>query len=462
MGMNVSESKSCPSFSLFSVFFAISILLHGITKYWFFDFSRPDFIALIAAAFALLFFPSSQRLLLVTCVIFLSYAWSTLPFGSNHTLMIAVTSIGIVSASAIALLKPPKDWFSLFAPYGRQLLLILYFFGVFHKLNSDWFNPTYSCASVLWLSFTFPLPDWLTHANWAHNIAIYGTLIIESLILLGLLKGGRFTMISVLCGMAFHGLIGLNTYRDYWAFSAITIALHSLYFPSETLSRWKQSFISRLLGIRTVKLTMVITTLTLFLVLLYQRFDGNDVAIYLVFTTLLAALALFLLYVAYPISGSHQARAIILSPSVMINLLAALFFLNCCLPYLGLKTQLTLSMFSNLRIEFGQSNHFTFSNPPYLFHALENPVIIHETSYPPLKKIMQQGLVFVERRFQAYATAQKSKMKGHSLDYSFKGKRHSIDSLTGNESFFKPLPVWEYKLLGSNLVFKEGPAACRD
>ena len=51
-------------------------------------------------------------------------------------------------------------------------------------------------------------------------------------------------------------------------------------------------------------------------------------------------------------------------------------FLSCLSPYIGLKTESSIAMFSNLHTEGGLTNHLLFDKPPYLFDYQKDVVEI--------------------------------------------------------------------------------------
>jgi len=52
------------------------------------------------------------------------------------------------------------------------------------------------------------------------------------------------------------------------------------------------------------------------------------------------------------------------------------FFINCSLPYLGLKSAQAINMYSNIRLENGVSNHLVFSSSTHYFNYLNDTVVI--------------------------------------------------------------------------------------
>jgi hypothetical protein len=65
---------------------------------------------------------------------------------------------------------------------------------------------------------------------------------------------------------------------------------------------------------------------------------------------------------------------------VALVVLPVIFVINGFAPYIGLKTEATISMFSNLHTEGGQTNHIFFDRPPYLFDYQSKIVRILDAS----------------------------------------------------------------------------------
>lgn len=150
---------------------------------------------------------------------------------SNHTILKNFVVLGFFVACTEGLVRH-WGWANIvrrFATYSAVALLGMYFFGIFHKINTDFLNPEVSCSVALLQMM--PLPEALV-ANWlVQQIGIYSTFIVEAIILLMLIFP-RFRMQGIIFGMAFHMLLALSAYEYYTTFSALTIALHTLFLPS--------------------------------------------------------------------------------------------------------------------------------------------------------------------------------------------------------------------------------------
>jgi hypothetical protein len=105
--------------------------------------------------------------------------------------------------------------------------------------------------------------------------------------------------------------------------------------------------------------------------------------------TLLANVALDHL----PWRGQHAPR-----PPLWIYIFPVTLFISCLSPYVGLKTESSIAMFSNLRTEGGDINHYLFDKPPYLFHYQDETVRILAASHHYLQPFVanQQGMVMFD------------------------------------------------------------------
>jgi hypothetical protein len=282
-----------------------------------------------------------------------------LPTQSNHLFMNLFLCLGFVAAYAARavqerrLLPSAGRLFEAFAPLGRWMLILMYFYGVFHKLNTAFLDPSVSCAVVLWKAYDFPfgLGAWPL----AQHAAIYGTLAIETTAMLCLL-GRRTRYAGIILGVAFHWFIGFNPYQDYIGFSLLSIFLHSTFLPAgvgERLGSHRQGQAIHEWLRPPLRRAIVVSA-----VFVLAALAGRTVA-WLAFGV--AVLGLLLVF-AREDSGAPD-RVGLMPRQPVIALLIVLFLLNGALPYLGVKTGQTLSMFSNLTTEDGRSNHLIVRHP---------------------------------------------------------------------------------------------------
>jgi hypothetical protein len=106
----------------------------------------------------------------------------------------------------------------------------MYFYGIFHKINTDFLDPRVSCAVALYdpLARGFGFDG---HPI-GHQIAIWSTFIIETITLIAL-YWKRYFAVGLICGLMFHFVIPISTYSWYMDFSSLVLALYALSIPRE-------------------------------------------------------------------------------------------------------------------------------------------------------------------------------------------------------------------------------------
>ena len=335
---------------------------------------EPHFLSWIMLILALcvINYPRSRNLLIALTSIQFIEMTVQLPFPSNHSIIQFCLGIAFIGAAAnlVTFKNNIKNWDRIFIQTGRYLLLLMYVFGIFHKINADFLNPSSSCAVTLWK--TYPFPDFIQNGLWAHYLAIYATFIIEGFVLISLLfKKTRYY--GVIAGVSFHIFLGFSSFAYYPAFSMLSIALHTLFLPINTFENFKASLLYK--HFSKAKLLWPYLSLTLVGLLLYFSTEHNHYGLMAIFSVLAIPLLLFIVAFTKKENKTVPTKR---PKSLFAMVLATLFFLNCIMPYMGLKTRQTLNMFSNLHLENGRSNHLILSNKPWPFEYLEGSVKIIE------------------------------------------------------------------------------------
>jgi hypothetical protein len=318
-----------------------------------------------------------------------------MPAQSNHSLMGMVLCAAIVLAAASQAVRrrglrlDGGELFRDVAPVGRWLLLGMYFYGVFHKINTDFLNPETSCAVVLWR--TLPLPAPLLSWPLGEAAAIHGTFAVETFAAICLLTR-RFRLPGLLAGVAFHWLIGFSRYEDYLAFSLLSILLHSLFLPAALLARLRASRLADAAAALTSNWRRVLVLLlALVLAAALLGREGSWLVAGLV------GLALLLLFARDDASpGPLWDLGQLRTPGVLPTAFVALFLANGMLPYLGLKTGQTISMFSNLTTEGGENNHLLMRHLPQPFGLQDRLARIEATEDPMYRWPPRERYRYVE------------------------------------------------------------------
>jgi hypothetical protein len=460
--------------TVFIWIFAVSSIWHyassstEISRYWLhYDALVTPLIFLsIVTAFIAAAFPTRTWALLTFSFGQLTAVGLRFPYVADHLVMELFLNLSIVAAfcylaiSNRTLRIGTAEIFELFSPVGRWLLMLMYFFGTFHKFNPGFMSLESSCAVPFVTGF--PLPDSLLAREWVQWAAIYGTLIIE-LAAMMLLMSARTKYVGMLLGMSFHFVIGISTYGTMAHFSAFAMALHTLFLPSTFGSRIAgESFIPGFL-----KNADSFKLLTISLIALQIAFGlhlGFTRQGYLV-NALYALFGLTLLYLVFRHGQmrSDDAPYRLRSRLLVLNIIPVWFFLHCMSPYIGLGTGGTTAMFSGLRTEGGISNHYIIRQPLRLFPYQDDVVYIDEAQNSSLVAAMKDGQGIVLFDFQRHFMKREQlilplRLRVNEVSYEL----NDLESFErfANERFTKQ--SWlEQKYMSFRLVDQPHPNRCR-
>lgn len=360
---------------IFATFFALFSVFHFFN--YAFEYQRfpPswDLVMVLGAAVLMFFRPSSARVLFALMLVSTISTIVQAPVHSNHTMVRSAALLGYWLSFFIAMAR--NDSVSLiferFAPAGCAALLVMYFFGIFHKINTDFLDPATSCAMALWQ--LMPRPFAMLEGPVIEHMAIYGTFIIEGAIVLALLIR-RFRHVGIAVGIAFHLLLSLSGYAMYISFTMLALALHTLFLNEKAARAIIGAQFVLLIRRKLAEPIYKLLALSFILWLAAFAFIGNYTFASLgAFPLILPFCWAVLRYGGAP--GAYIARWQTISVGMLVGVL---FFLNCSLPYAGLKTAQTVNMFANLRLEAGQSNHLIFSSDYRPFRYLDDVAVIEE------------------------------------------------------------------------------------
>lgn len=348
---------------------------------------------------------------------------------------------------------------------ARALLAVMYFYGIFHKINTDFLDPSVSCAVALYdpLARGFGLDG---HPI-GHQIAIWSTFIIEAITLTAL-YWKRFFAVGLILGLMFHFVIPISAYSWYMDFSSLVLALYMLSIPREVSTAFFERVAGTFRGMRarfgSVGLLLpfaaigAIAALIVGIIairaervgMLFQLYNSVWVLFWAVYggiaMVLLTAVALdYLPWRGH--SGARQPLWLYAFPLVL--------FISCLSPYFGLKTESSIAMFSNLHTEAGITNHLMFTEPPYLFDYQRDVAEIVATSSPLLQPVAakRDSMVWfsVQRFLQDNPT--------HWVSFQRDGVLH--ERVSAASIAHLPQPNWlERKFLIFKTVDFDRPKAC--
>jgi hypothetical protein len=354
-----------------------------------------------------------------------------------------------------------SDWLAAFAPALRAELCVLYLFGVLHKLNRDYFDPSFSCAVGTFKAVAPAWLDALADANDATRGALIGgSLVVESAIPF-LLCFGRTRRAGIALAAAFHGFLGLR----FYAFSTGLLALYALFVPAEAWERAAERIARRRASSRlaAVLLSPLAASAVAGALLFGFAFSGAIVREGAELGPLpkggLPLLgAAWIAFVLAPLGWLLGSRALAAafrgaSPGRLAShrwllLFPLLLLFHGFSPYLGLRTVPAFSMFSNLRTEGGLTNHWFMPDRALRVAGFqEDLVTIFDAKDEELRRFARRPrrtFYDFKTRIQRMAAAGK-----RGIEVSFR-RGEEVRTLTHAEAdpeLMAPAPWWQRKWL---------------
>lgn len=286
---------------------------------------------------------------------------------------------------------------------ARLLLATMYFYGIFHKINTGFLDPEASCATALYrpLVHMFGLQDNLL----GQYGAIAATFIVESITLVCLFWR-RFFAFGLIIGLVFHYIIPISAYSWYMDFSCLVFALYTLSIPVEVSLAYYakvRSFLSRIPALPASAVAIAamggLFALGYLIASFVQSLDPQSSATtgkmlwhstWIIFWSVLGGFAMIWLTGAALSILPYRVTPIPKHPK-WIYAIPGVLFLSCLSPYLGLKTESSIAMFSNLHTEGGETNHLLFPNPPYIAPYQAEVLMVTGSSIPRFQRLADQG-----------------------------------------------------------------------
>lgn len=447
-------------FELFSRFLGLLTILHVINylfRYSHFEVQATT-LPLLICGFGLIFAPWSRRIFVVLVGLFLYDFWAGAPVTSNSTFLRGMLMVTIGLAGVWHLLRGAswEEFLRSVRPVARMLLMIMYTFGIFHKINTGFLDPEVSCAVTLWRLMPPPL-SWLD-VPLVHYLTIYGTFVAEGAIMV-MLVVARWRHWGIGLGIAFHGMLAFSAYAVYPAFSTLSVLLHLLFLsPAAALKITQSPGYAAYHGVmrRPAGILAMLVLLGVYAWFVQRGTYGM-------------AGPLWALMVAWPLAaiflggrgaepGETSAR-FFWSPTQGLNLVTLFFFLNCIGPYFGLKTAQTMNMFANLHLEGGVSNHLVFRNPPAPFGYLDKVVTVTEAEAPLAWMARDATRGFVYYHFLTILERAPKARVSYAINGVPQGSALAADLLARDGDILHP--AWVRKFFHfRNVNLTEGPV-CR-
>lgn len=367
-------------FTVFAWLWASQALVHQEFYSSWLENEDPRGWILTILAVATLLRPSSVRLFCGMLIASIVYNIAKWPFVVNHILLetlINFTLLAAVAQTAFSRRRQNSSTTSFgdevidrVAPVICTSMTVMYWFAFLAKLNFDFLNPAVSCVTAMYGDLQRRIP-FLPGSTIAHQTAIALTLLVEGLLPL-LLSFRRTQPLAILIGLPFHFLLGLVGHRT---FSALAFAVYGLFLIDRvsTVAELIQRRIAELISKRSsqvIRLAVSLVVVSGVSLLVAAKLSGHFrdrlivVGIYqipwliwIAWSMLIGATYTFAIWWSLRGKLAMAATRQKLSPG-LLWLCVAIVVLNGLSPYLGLKTETSFTMYSNLRIEGEWNNHF--------------------------------------------------------------------------------------------------------
>lgn len=432
-------------------------------------------MALSLAALGVLLRPSSvPRFLALGGLQLVAFALD-LPRVVNHWMLLAISNLTILVGVAIDAsagrnpLGSRPAFYQIVAPALRLHLVLAYGFAAIAKLNSGFLAPDLSCAASMYRVLVREYPV-LPAGAWTADVAIWGTLLIE--LALPLMLALRRTRLAALfLGGAFHAMLSV---AGHVPFSGFAFALYAAFLPDDFPSRlelcaarypWLAAWRQRLAGWAGSRAAPLLLAGGLLLTaaavrgrIVPPRFDAILDRLFQVSFLAYAALLLLILFLAVREGSALEYRPGVfrLRPAAAA-LGPVLVVLNALCPYLGLKTQSSFAMYSNLRTEGEQWNHLFMPQALKVFGLQDDLVRIEASSDPVLQASAERRGRWVYLEFRRHV----SQRPEISVRYERAGQRHDVPRVADDSRLSQPPPWWARKLLWFREVLPPEANTCQ-
>ena len=403
---------------------------------------------LCGCAAALVLRPNRVGVLIVTAVVDLLFILQGMPEMANHLVFegfVCFTWLVAYGLAAIAARGRGATWWQIWRGEPNQPhplegsllplklgLLLLYWLSVLHKLNYDFLDPEVSCASYMYRRVSEVLP--LPRAVWAEYLSIWGTLLAEAAVP-ALLLYRRSWRLGLVAALLFHLLLGFDPTPGIYSFTGLLYALFILLLPDEFVDTAGQQLrrLRARLGERTLWYVRIAGLLLWGSILVNTALRGDrwsfgvGFPIFVVWALLVGAAYAITLLRTPAQDPTRRAGSGQRTP-VWLWLLPCLVLLTGLNPYLGLRTQLSFSMFSNLRTEGGRSNHLFMPRLATLTPYQDDLVEVLDSDTPAVLELKRQELLLPYFEFREVV----SEFMDVHITYLRQGEVRHFDCVDGN------------------------------
>lgn len=230
-------------FRFFCQLYTASLAIH-YTKRW----NEPEIAALAMACLVLCIFTREKLLWASMISLVVIYAEITgFPRIANHaTLMLFVSLAFCLSLVLCGVLNQPFP-IKLFKNGLRGTAVVLYFFVGFHKINTGFLDPEYSCATWFHsrietevLNGAYQIPQFVI--TWSPIYVIVAELLVAALLIFQ-----RTWLLALVLALPIHLYVSLSGFTDFSSFmhAFMILFLPNWFWRELEEVRWKRKLVTR-------------------------------------------------------------------------------------------------------------------------------------------------------------------------------------------------------------------------
>jgi hypothetical protein len=337
------------------------------------------------------------------------------------------------------------------------------FFAAFSKLNSAFFDTTVSCSTYYFdetaRSLGFNTPLTVGAGGLAHLLPFVtsGTELSIPILLLN----KRTRVFGIVLGLGFHSLIALDRLHLFVDFSSVLAAMFVLFLPAR--------FATSSLGFLREKGTpLLISWAIVASLVLGAQWIGRGEVAYSVFSegclflwyvfdaTILLGVIMWL--VRYRWQALERPFTLRGNDPIWLAVVPALLVVNGLLPYFELRTAYAYTMYSNLRMVDGNSNHFIVRSSLPLSGRQADLVRVVASSDPGLSLYATDNYLLPWDSFRAYL----AKHPNDAIIFERGGNRYRVDRAADYPELITSPSLFVRKLLALRAVDGNERARCQD
>lgn len=211
-------------FALFCQLYTASLAIH-YTKRW----NEPEISTLVLTCLVLSIFTRPKLVWAVAVSLVVIFAEIRgFPRIANHATLMLFASLSICFAFFSSILRNQDFPIDLLKNGLRGMAVVLYFYVGFHKINSGFLDPVYSCSTWFHnrietevLDSAYQLPDFVI--NWSPIYVVVSELLVAALLIFQ-----RTWLIGLILALPIHLYVSLSGFTD---FSSFMHAIMILFLP---------------------------------------------------------------------------------------------------------------------------------------------------------------------------------------------------------------------------------------